>query len=113
MRIVAVTGSIPGRRTRGCWPFIILVLIAFAVLAMLACAPPARPPTCPCTPAARLPVPDLERRLEVLDARVNTLAGEVERARRIRAAENEVLLARTKRDRDRAARELLVAKRSP
>jgi hypothetical protein len=92
---------------------------AIAVLALLACSsPPPRP--CMCSMTIRLPIiqrplqmRELEQHLEVLEARVERLAGEVERARRIRAAENEVLLARTKRDRDRAARELLIARRSP
>lgn len=75
---------------------------AFAVLGMLACGPPERPP-----------VPDVAGELGRQAARVDDLAAEVERARRIRAAENEVLLARTRRDRERAARALVVARRSP
>ncbi len=103
-----------------------IAVAAITVLALLSCSsPPPRP--CTCSTTIRLPIiqrplrmRELEQHLEVIEARALALesrnlelAGEVERARRIRAAENEVLLARTKRDRDRAARELLVAKRSP
>ncbi len=97
------------------WPVIVVVL---ALLALLACSPPPRP--CTCSMTIRLPIiqrplrmRELEQHLEVLEARVERLAGEVERARRLREAENAMLLARSRRDRDTAARALLVAKRSP
>ncbi len=95
---------------------------AIAAGAMLSCGSPPPAPLCRCAPATRLPVspPELLQHLEILEARALALksrnlelAGEVERARRIREAENAVLLARSRRERDAAARALLVAKRSP
>ncbi len=78
------------------------LLAAITVLGMFACAPPERPP-----------VPSVLPSLDVLHDQAHELAGELRRARRIRAAENAVLLARSRRERDAAARALLVLRRSP
>jgi len=59
------------------------------------------------------PVPDLAKEVALQVARVDRLAWEVEKAREIRAAENEVLMARTRKDRERAMRALMVARRMP
>jgi hypothetical protein len=92
-----------------------VAVLILAVLALLSCgSPPPRPCLCRLPlDERRLQMRDLEQHLEVLEARVERLAGEVERARRIREAENAVLLARSRRDRDAAARALVVARRSP
>jgi hypothetical protein len=75
---------------------------ALALALLLACARP-----------ERTPIPEVATELDRQAERVDELAAEVLQARRIRAAENEVLLARTARQRDRAARALVVARRGP
>ena len=59
------------------------------------------------------PVPDVAKKVALEAKRVDRLAWEVEKAREIRAAENEVLMARTRKDRERAMRMLVMARRTP